>query len=426
VNTRNPDLDTALDRSLSSGLDCSDSAAPAGLLIGFSGGLDSTVLLALAKQHGVATQTPVRALYIDHQLHADSARWRDHCAGFCAALDIEFASISVDLGGAAVTNLEEVARDARYAAFAQQLRGGEWLLTAHHADDQAETLLLQLLRGAGVQGMAAMPPMRKFAAGFHWRPLLDYQRDDLLDYARRHQLSWIEDPSNDDNRFDRNLIRRQVMPLLQQRWPAAVANLCRSARHCASAASLLVDIAQMDLADFAQAQSLPVSCLQGLDSSHLSNLLRCWIQARGHRLPSEMQLDQILRSLVLAGDDRIGDVQWRGGQMRRYADTLYLAARGALNDAPAFDHVWQNLREPLYIPELQQTLTADCLPADIGAGPVRVHSRCGGERFFVSASSTQRKRLKKWFQEQRIPPWQRNRVVVFSRADTVLGIHGPV
>ncbi len=368
----------------------------------------------------------MRALYIDHQLHADSHHWQAHCERFCRSRDIAFQSQQVALGGASAANLEEAARDARYAVFAQHLRSGEWLLTAHHADDQAETLLLQLLRGAGVQGLASMPVWREFANGVHARPLLSFSRHELTEYAQAVQLEWIEDPSNVDQRFDRNLMRSQIMPLLQQRWPAAVQSICRSASHCASAARLMVDVAQSDLAGFADRETLPLARLRQLDPGHLANLLRRWIQARGHRLPGTVQLEQIERSLVASGDDSIGDVQWADAQMRRYGDTLYLAARGALDDAPPFDHRWVDHHEPLYVPELQHTLTPDSLPAATLAGAVHVHSRRGGERFFVTGNSPHRKQLKKWFQEQRIPPWQRNRVIVFSQAGQVIGIHGPV
>ncbi len=395
------------------------------MLIGYSGGLDSTVLLVLAKQFADRTGAALRAIYIDHQLHPDSNHWAEHCARTCHALNVEFEAIRVQLGDASRANLEEAARDARYRVFADKLRSGECLLTAHHADDQAETLLLQLLRGAGVKGMAAMPARRPFDGGQHLRPLLQISRDALHRYALAKGLQWIDDPSNDDHRFDRNLVRQQLLPLLLQRWPNAINNICRSAAHCATAADLMVDTANADLADFADYRQLPVPRLRELDSKHRRNLLRCWIEVRGFRMPSTAQLAQIEASLVTASDDRIGDVQWANGQMRRYADGLYLAARGELSDAPSFEHSWQNCEQDLYIPELQVTLSPNCLPANLPPGIVQVHSRRGGERFYPPGNR-QRKQLKKWFQEQRIPPWQRNRVIVFSQASQVVGIHGPV
>src|SRR3990167_5323944 len=219
----------------------------AGWCVALSGGLDSTVLLhllaSLAQREALP---PLSAIHIHHGLQAAADVWPAHCRELCAALCVPLQVEYVQVAPGA--SLERAARDARYAAFAARLGAGELLLTAQHRDDQAETLLFRLLRGAGVQGLSAMPLSRALGAGQLVRPLLNCSRDELLAYAREHKLTWIEDPSNADERFSRNYLRRQVVPALLSRWPQAATTIAPSAAHLSEAAQLLDELAQQDMA----------------------------------------------------------------------------------------------------------------------------------------------------------------------------------
>ena len=192
-----------------------------GVMLGFSGGLDSTVLLHLLAANTDIRRNGLGAIHVHHGLHADADAWAAQCQRSCDALDVPLSIVHVDVDRASGQGLEGAARDARHRAFAQALADDEILALAHHRDDQAETFLLRALRGSGVDGLAAMRSWRAYANGWLWRPLLDVAREELHEHATAHGLAWIEDAGNGDPRFDRNFLRNAVMPLLRQRWPQA-------------------------------------------------------------------------------------------------------------------------------------------------------------------------------------------------------------
>ncbi|MBT8093949.1 MAG: tRNA lysidine(34) synthetase TilS, partial [Gammaproteobacteria bacterium] len=219
--------------------------APSRYVLAYSGGLDSTVLAhALAAS---ATGVPVIAVHIDHGLHAESSQWSEHCRDFAAGLGIEFRCRKVLVQLESGKGPEASAREARYSALHAEIEPGDWLLSAHHREDQAETLLLNLVRGSGPAGIAGIGAVRRFGCGWLVRPLLHVDREALQGYAGRQGLQWLEDPSNTDRRFDRNFLRHEVLPRLKTRWPDIAARLQRSARHAGEAAALLADLAAIDL-----------------------------------------------------------------------------------------------------------------------------------------------------------------------------------
>jgi len=194
-------------------------------VIALSGGLDSTVLThALATAHDERS-TPVLAVYVDHGLQKESAVWSRHCAAFAATLGIEFLSVQADVDEHSGTGPEAAAREGRYAVLQTLIRTGDWLLSAHHKDDQAETLLLNLMRGSGPAGLAGIAEVRPFSVAWLVRPLLSVSQRELRDYATEHELDWIDDPSNQDRHFDRNYLRHEVMPRLEARWPDVASRL---------------------------------------------------------------------------------------------------------------------------------------------------------------------------------------------------------
>jgi tRNA(Ile)-lysidine synthase len=382
--------------------------------LALSGGLDSCVLLHLLVSLGERLPWPLQAIHVHHGLQADADRWQAHCEALCAYHGIPLHSARLALAPAPGESLEACARQARYRVFAAQMARGELLLTAQHRDDQAETLLLQLLRGSGPAGLAAMPALSRFGPGWLARPLLDFPRESLEHYAREHHLSWQEDPSNRDLRFDRNFIRHAVMPLLASRWPAASATLARAARFSGELLSLAKAEAEADLSRVRQAdgEGLSVTALRGFDSIRLRNLLRHWIAATGAPLPHAKKLERIEREAVFGRDDAMPLVVWRGWEVRRYRDRLTLgralpAADGRLSLE------WID-RTKLILPDGMGRLVVDTGeggidPARWAAARIEVRFRRGGERC-RPAGQVHHRPLKKLFQEWGIPPWQRARV----------------
>ncbi|MCQ4287983.1 tRNA lysidine(34) synthetase TilS [Pseudomonas stutzeri] len=252
--------------------------------VAFSGGLDSTVLLTalvrLRQQHRLP---PLSAVHVHHGLQAVADSWPARCAKICDGLGVPLEVVPVQV--AAGASIERAARVARYKAFADKLGEGEVLLMAQHQDDQAETLLFRMLRGAGVRGLGAMPISRALGQGKLVRPLLAIDRADLESYARAQELEWIEDPSNASLVHSRNYLRRQVMPVLKQRWPRAPSSMARTAAHLAEAQSLLDELAEMDLLaarapddwPWLPLRSLDLSVLRSLSSARQRNALRHWL-----------------------------------------------------------------------------------------------------------------------------------------------------
>lgn len=383
------------------------------LVIAYSGGLDSHVLLhALARARRDAGWS-VRAIHINHHLHADADRWAEHCVRTCAALDVPLTIESVVVDGIRDYGLEDAARRARYAAFARHLRAGEVLLTAHHRDDQAETVLLQLLRGTGVRGIAAMPALASFAGGRLGRPLLRWGRAALAAYATAERLHYIDDSSNDDRRIARNYLRADVMPRLTARWPEAAEQLTRSARHSREAVELLDEIAAADLGVCATpAGELRIATLASLSPARRSNLVRYWLRVRDVRVPTEAVLRQILGQCEQMPRTRHACIRWPEGEVRRYRDVLTVTARGTVS--PDWTATWDPA-SPLLIPGTGKRLRAQVAT---GTGlaqtwardvPWHVQWRRGGERCLLPGRSHHHK-LKKLLQEAGVPPWERERL----------------
>ena len=383
------------------------------LVIAYSGGLDSHVLLHTLARARRDAGWSVRTIHINHHLHTDADHWAEHCVRTCAALDVPLTIESVVVDGIRDYGLEDAARRARYAAFARHLRAGEVLLTAHHRDDQAETVLLQLLRGTGVRGIAAMPALASFAGGRLGRPLLRWDRAALAAYATAERLQYIDDSSNDDRRIARNYLRADVMPRLTARWPEAAEQLTRSARHSREAVELLDEIAATDLGVCATpAGELRIAMLASLSPARRSNLVRYWLRVRDVRVPPEAVLRQILGQCGQMPRTRHACIRWPEGEVRRYRDVLRVTARGAVS--PDWTATWDPA-SPLLIPGTGKRLRAQIAT---GTGlaqawardlPWHVQWRRGGERCLLPGRSHHHK-LKKLLQEAGVPPWERERL----------------
>jgi tRNA(Ile)-lysidine synthase len=400
-----------------------------GYLIAFSGGLDSHVLLhACATLQASSPYLPFRALHIDHGLQAMSAEWAEHCRAVCAALNMPFACEYLHLQIPDGESLEAVARHARYAAFSQHLQTGEMLLTAHHQDDQAETLLLHLLRGSGVDGLAAMPEIRPFAQGWLGRPLLSCSREELVEYAQNHTLDYLQDPSNADTRFDRNFLRQQVIPLLQQRWPAVGKTLARAARLQGDSRTLLASFLPEKLAQVAGSRSgtLSVCRLKALDIPLQKALLREWLARQQFPMPEEKKLLHVLHDVLQAKLDAEPCVAWAGCEIRRFRDDVYAMLPLQRHD-PAQVLAWDVTQE-LEIPALHRTLQ----PVQLGGWlayaqaqhvPVTVRFRQGGESMYIPYRGGHHS-LKHIFQERSVPSWERSRLPLIYVGERLVSIPG--
>jgi tRNA(Ile)-lysidine synthase len=308
-------------------------AAATGLVVAVSGGADSACLLAAMAQlaappHGdgphTASGLPIRAVHVDHGLQPAAAALREASATLCAQLGIPLCvvPVAVDTGGG--VSIEAAARDARYLGLASNLRPGECLLSAHHAQDQAETLLLQLLRGAGLPGLSAMPMRRTFGNGWHLRPLLGVAQRDLREFGEAHAIAAADDPMNRDPRFDRAYLRSQIWPLLERRWPGAATVLSRTARHLAQARQLLDQAAAVQAGRLRDGDALSVAGLRALPPLEQINTVRQWLGAAEVTPPPTPRLTEALRQVFAAGPDRLPAIVWGQYALRRYRGRLFV------------------------------------------------------------------------------------------------------
>lgn len=430
------------------------------LVVAFSGGVDSTALLAAlaaSRQKGLQ----VRAVHVNHGLHPNASKWSEHCRAVARELGVQLEVLAAKVARSAGVSLEAVARDARYGLLAEALETGEFLLTAHHEDDQLETVLLQLFRGAGMAGLAAMPDIAPFAGGWLARPLLSRSRAELEEWVRAAGLSWVDDDTNADETLDRNYLRRRVLPLVRERWQGVGSAVSRSARHAAEGQRLLDMIARSDVERASSGPGLFVPTLRALQPDRRRNALRFWIARSGARLPDTSRLEELAGPVIDARPDASPRVVWGDVEVQRHADVLSInstadrgarrgsdvhpkadtrpggdvrqaraagrgtnvrqggAARGA-TDAPALDWPWRS------VPVLELTDAGGTLelkpdahgPIDLDTLPaaVTVRYRQGGERLRPRRGGP-RRALKSLLQESRLPIGERARLpLVFSGA----------
>jgi tRNA(Ile)-lysidine synthase len=394
---------------------------PSRYVIAFSGGLDSTALAHALSRTG--SDVPIVAIHIDHGLHDDSQCWNGHCEAFAASLGIEYRSRKVTVQLESGKGPEASAREARYTALHAELEQGDWLLSAHHREDQAETLLLNLVRGSGPAGIAGIGAMRRFGPGWLARPLLHTDRASLRDYADRNELEWIEDPSNTDRRFDRNFLRHDILPRLQARWPDIAARLQRSATHAGEAASLLADLGAIDLENLGgHPERLPIDGLAALTPGRQRNLIRHSLRLLGLSTPTALQLERILSEVLPAREDAQPHVSWPGASVRRYRNGLYLLPE-ALASAPIATAIearsvalGAGLGVLHFEPGAERGLSAALLERGL-----RIDIRQGGEEIRPYGQRHTRK-LKKLLQEEGVVPWMRDRLPLIYADEQLVAV----
>jgi tRNA(Ile)-lysidine synthase len=411
--------------ALHAALETSVPSAATGLVVALSGGPDSVALLASMAAVGRNFRgLPVRALHVDHGLQPAAAGFRDQAIALCREFDVPLTVLAVQVTQGPGVSLEAAARDARYAALASQLRGGECLLTAHHREDQAETFLLQALRGAGPKGLSAMPVCRELGLGWHVRPLLETSGSELREFGSASLARFrSRDPMNEDDRFDRVHLRKLIWPSLEQRWPGAAASLSRAAKHAADAQALLDDRAREDIANLRDGEELAVPGLRRLSAARRVNAVRWWISARGLEPPSAARLAESLRQILDADEDQQPAILWGTHALRRYRHRMFVtpAEPPRIHEA-----LWQvksgasislgaNLGSLIWVPQAGG-INAALLPPYVS-----VRRRAGGETLRPAAGAKTQS-LQHLCQAFGILPWMRDALPLVFADDALVAV----
>ena len=374
--------------------------------VGFSGGADSTALLLAL--HNVQGLIPFQAIHFHHGLNEEADAWLDHCEDFCATREIPFTSQSLNLPEICNSNIEESARDCRYQAISELLGSDEMYLTAHHADDVAETLFINLMRGSGLEGLASIPELRQLAAGWVARPLLDRRRTELEDYLSRNRVKWLEDPSNKDQSYDRNYLRNQLFPTLKHRWPGLITRLNRSARIARSTSEVLADFITRQFSELLDdPHRMPLDSLRELESPMQALVLRQWLRMRGVTALPESRMLEFLDQLRKADSNSRAEVRWKQWQLKLYKPYIWL------QDTSIPDRCGRHPWTAGMKMELDQRHGYLELQGEIKSIPKgwQIDSRQEGNRIQLTAGGS-RSKLKELFRQSGIPPWLRPAIPV--------------
>lgn len=385
--------------------------------VAYSGGLDSQVLLHFCQKALPSAQ--LRAIHINHGLSPKADAWQQHCENYCKLHNIEFECRKVDISHSG-SNLELQAREARYEVFETLIREEDSILMAHHQDDQMETVLYRLLRGSGPRGLAGIPAKRALGNGALLRPLLDYSKDDLTEYAKQAGLNWVEDESNSDISFDRNFLRQIIIPSIKTRWPSAGKSIQRSAELLAESEQLLHTLAILDAGDFMATKKtvFPLELIQGKDLPRQRNLLRYWFQSLAEAyaipMPGFEELRCIVEEVIPAPEDAQPLISWKQDDttidLRRFANKLYV-----LKNFP------RDFNQGAYPIKPGMTLALDFNLGTITleestSGGIRMQEGDIFEIRFDCAQSDAKpagrktRSFKKIFQDYGVPPWLRSRI----------------
>jgi tRNA(Ile)-lysidine synthase len=421
---------------LHAALDASVPAEASGLVVALSGGPDSAALLRATVSLGKKFRgLPLRAVHIDHGLQPAAADFRAACEKLCAQLRIPLRIVAIEVPHAPGASLEAAARESRYAALSLEMQPRECLLTAHHRQDQAETLLLQALRGAGVKGMSAMPACRPFGPGWHVRPLLDVAHGDLKGFGELEQLASIDpsvdppidpsiDPMNQDLRFDRVYLRTALWPLIEKRWPGAATALTRAARHMAEAQRLLEMAAGADVARLRDGNALSIPGLRALPAPKRVNAVRLWVSQQGLEAPSSARLIEALRQVFDAEADHQPAIVWGGHALRRYRQRLFVTradpprvpdARAWVPVAGSSLELGPALGNLTWVAQ-RGGIAAERLPAG-----VVVRRRDGGETL-KPAASARTQTVQHLCQALGVLPWMRDALPLVFAGDELIAI----
>ena len=395
-----------------------------GLAVALSGGADSAALLAAAAVLGRSFRNlPLRAVHVDHGLQAAAADFRKSAQSLCDELKVPLSILAIEVSCEGGSSLEAAAREARYEALQQHLKPRECLLTAHHREDQAETFLLQALRGAGVKGLSAMPKCREFGPGWHVRPLLDVSGEDLRQFGRALQGFQSRDPMNDDVRFDRVHLRQEIWPPVVRRWPGAAIALSRAAGHAAEAQLLLDGMARADIERVRDGDELSVPGLRTLSVERRANAVRLWLGAQGLEPPPAARLTEALRQILEAEEDHQPSIVWGERALRRYRQRMFVTEA----QPPRIDPVdWEvKLGRAVELGPRLGRLTWTARFGGIAAerlpSHVSVRRRDGGETLRAAAAAKTQS-LQHLCQEFGVLPWMRDALPLIFAGDELVAV----
>lgn len=382
------------------------------IYVAYSGGIDSHVLLHLCA-NSKKLSGKIIAVHIHHGLQAAADAWSQHCQQIATQLKVEFILKKVNAQASAGASPEEVARNARYQALAELLKQGDLLLTAQHLEDQYETILLQMLRGAGLSGLSGMPERMSLGQGLLLRPLLAAPKQAVQDYAQQQQLTWIEDNSNQCDDFDRNYLRNQISPLIKARWPSADKTISRAGKHCVNAEQFIEQMIQpLFLSVYcAKHGSLAINKLKMQDQYCQHLLIRHWFKVLNLRMPSTRFIEQLLTDVIDAKPDAQPYLAYQNSNVRRYRDNLYWQDNTVNIDLSA-DFIWPSKQLAFDLPDNGRLARVNTTEPGISEllwqqTKVKIAYRQGGERIRLPSRDGHHT-LKKLFQEAGIPPWQRS------------------
>lgn len=396
-------------------------------LVGLSGGVDSVTLLHLFSRTGFN----IRAIYIHHGLSPNADSWAAFCEQYCKRLNIPFILQKVNIDTS--NGIESGAREARYQAIQQHLKPNEVLATAHHLDDQAETFFLALKRGSGIKGLSAMQAVTFLQNFTIFRPLLFFSKAEILAYATQHQLTWIEDESNADNRYDRNFLRNEVLPLLNQRWQQFSQMVARSAQHCAEQQALIEELLSDELKSrTGEKQQLNINGFGQFSLAKQQQLIRLWLEQNGVKMPSQAQLQAVISELIFAKVDKNPQVKLGENVIRRYQQAIYVTEEIA--EIPPFEIVLtaeSKVELPYQLGTIirqQQELICKKngknhrlqLPLELSQESLSL--KIGQSGKVKCYGKTQREEMKKIWQNHGIPVWERNRTPLIFWQDELVGL----
>lgn len=398
------------------------------VIVALSGGIDSTALLDLLNSLSKSLQFTLSAVHVDHGISHNAKQWSNFCCNLCRTLNIPITITHLKISKEPGNSLEATARTARYQVFNRL--SADFVVLGQHQDDQAETLFLQLLRGAGTRGLAAMPVARKqesAKAPRILRPLLDVPRSNIVQYAKEKRLSWINDESNENIAFDRNFLRHEIFPLLKKRYPNYAKTFLRASRHLAEASHLLDEIAEQDNRKCMVGGKLQLKYLRELSLPRANNLLRYTLSRQGISQPSTKKMADILQQLFTAGTDTKLHIPFGNAAFRCYKGAVNILTRKATPDNDLF-FIWRG-EEQLVLNQLNGSIKFTCKKNSgidiekLNQALVTIRLRSGGERFRPNCKRPNRK-LKNLLQEALVPPWDRNAIPLLYSGKQLVWVPG--
>ncbi len=380
--------------------------------VGYSGGVDSHVLLHLCASIKIL-EGKITAVHVHHGLQAQAQSWVEHCQKIAEKLGVGFTLLEVDATANPGESPEEAARNARYNALKALIGVDDALLIGQHREDQLETVLLQLFRGAGLRGLSGIPESIFFGQGIMLRPLLNVAKLDINEYAKTNNLQWIEDPSNQQNDYDRNYLRNTVIPLLKQRWESCDKTVARSAKHCAEAQVIVSAVAdELFYPVFSKSsKTLCVTQLLAHKNPRQHLIIRHWFQSLGLRMPAQAFIERIQAEVIAAREDCDPMLVGQGFFIRRYRDRLYCLKQS--EQEPLQDINWPAgetfINFAIHRRLSYTTSSAGILHDKWQKSKVTVKFRSGGEKIRLP-NRKEHHTLKNLFQEAGIPPWEREMI----------------